>query len=153
MYGGGLKLKLKCLHGFFIFQETNIGQMSDFMSLTGLTVVPFGKDFTFEFLADAPDYSLAGKTMLGIPAIKTFAGKPWEIFEANGFIYDFDKGLVRPIELTTDVVSIEAAGNRFVSPGLIMPGSLTADGNRVKDYSAWYYSSRQRWLYSEVSYV
>lgn len=150
---GGSQLKAKCLHGFFIFEETNVGQISDFMSLTGLELVPWESAFTFAFIAAAPNYSLAGKNLLGIAATKTFAGKPWEVFQANGFVYDFDQGLVRPIEATSAVVSIEAAGNRFVSPGLIMPGSMTANGDRVIDYSAWYLPSRQRWLYSEVTYV
>lgn len=146
-------MKLKCLHGFFIFEEMVVGQVSDFMAYTGLELVPWETGFTFTLLADAPDFSLAGKALLGVPAIKTFTGKPWEVFEANGFIYDFDQGLVRPITATTDVVNLEAAGNRFISPGLIMPGSLTNEGDRVKDFSAWWLPSRQRWLYSEVTFV
>jgi len=151
--GGGSRLKVKCLHGFFIFEEKEIGQVSDFVALTGLELVPYGEAWTFAALATAPKYSLAGKELLGIPATQTFEGTPWEVFKANGFVYDFGSGLVRPITGTTVVAKIEAAGNRYISPGLLLPGSLTPAGDRVQDYSAFYYSSRNRWLYSEVTYV
>lgn len=149
----GLPLRAKCLHGFFIFQETKVGQVSDFMSLTGLSLVPWRDAYTFEDLAEAPDFSLAGKALLGVAATKTFEGEPWEVFEANGFAYNFDTGLVVPIQSVTQQVVIQLAGNRFISNGLILPGSLTAEGERVKDYSAWFSRDTLRWLYSEVEYV
>jgi len=146
-------MRLNCLHGFFIFQETKVGQVSDFMSLTGLSLVPWRDAYTFEALVDAPNFSLAGKTMLEHPATKTFAGEPWEVFEANEVVYNFDTGLVVPIASITQRVVIQLAGNRFISNGLILPGSLTDDGDRVKDYSAWFSRDTLRWLYSGVSYV
>lgn len=153
MSGGVFQLKLKCIHGFFIFEETNVGQISDFMSLYQIPLVPYDDSFTFEALEDAPDYSIKGLDLLGLPAVKTFEGKPWEVFEANGFVYDFTRGLMTPITSITTIVNIELAGNRYISPGLILPGSLTDAGKRVTDYSAWYLPSRGRWLYSEVTIV
>lgn len=141
------------MHGFFIFSETTVGQISDFMSLTQIELVPFGKAFTFKALEAAPSFSLAGGDLLGTPATKTFEGEPWEVFEANGVVYDFTKGLMVPITSVVNTVKIELAGNRYLSAGLILPGSLTDEGDRVRDYSAWYLPSRGRWLYSEVGYV
>lgn len=146
-------MRVKCLHGFFIFQETKVGQVSDFMSLTGLSLVPWRDAYTFEDLEDAPDFSLKGKTMLGVSANENFEGEPWEIFEANELVYDFSKGLIVPISSITQTTTIQAAGNRFISPGLILPGSLTDEGDRVRDYSAWFSRDTLRWLYSEVGYV
>jgi len=143
-------MKLKCQHGFFIFEETRIGEISDFMSLTGLSVVPWRDRFTFATLAAMPAYTLEGKAFLGFTATKTYEGEPGVLFEQNGVVYDFTKDLVVPISSITQRTKIILAGNRFTSPGLILPGSLT-DGGRVKDYSAWL--SRDRWLYSEVTYV
>lgn len=147
-------MRVKCLHGFFIFEETRVGQVSDFMSLTGLSIVPWRDQFTFEPLAEAPAYSLLGKEIFGVPATATFEGEPWEVFEANGLVYDFVEGLVVPIQSVTQVTAIKLAGNRFISPGLILPGSLTDEG-RVKDYAAWFSRDRSplSWLYSEVGYV
>lgn len=146
-------MKIDCLHGYFKFSETRIGQVSDFMSYTGFKLVPVKDYFTFESLEDAPNYSLIGKTLIDIPAIATHEGNPWEVFEANDFIFDFKLNLIRNISSVTQVIKLQKAGNRFLSPGLILPGSLTDDGNRVKDYSAWYSRERLTFLYSMVNYV
>lgn len=146
-------MKARCLHGFYIFEETKVGQFSDFMSYFGLNLVPKDDYFTFEFLAQAPKYSIKGKPFLGFTAIKTFQGHPWEVFEANGVIYDFDQGTLKPINSVTQKTTVRLAGNRFVSTGLILPGSITDDGQRVKDYAAHFSQDRLKWLYSEVSYV
>ena len=123
------------------------------MSRTGLSLVPWRGAYTFEDLEEAPDFSLAGLTLLDIPATKTFEGEPWEVFEANGFVYDFSTGLIVPIATVTQSTTIQLAGNRYVANGLILPGSLTDDGDRVKDYSAWFSRDTLRWLYSEVAFV
>ena len=146
-------MRIKCLHGYFIFEETKVGQISDFMSRFGFELVPVKSYYTFADLQDAPRYSLAGGTLLDAPAITTFEGEPWEVFEANSVVYDFANGLVLPISSILQATKVSLAGNRFVSPGLILPGSTTAGGKRVKDYSAWYSRDTLRFLYSEVTYV
>lgn len=146
-------MKLKCLHGFFLFEETQIGQLSDFVSLTGFSLAPFGRYYTFDDLADLEDYSIIGKPIGTFTALKTFAGKHWEVFEANEVVYDFSKGLILPIQSITTKAIVEQAGNRYISPGLILPGSYTVTGQRVKSYSAFFSRDTERWLYSEVEYV
>lgn len=146
-------MKLKCLHGFFIFEETKVGQVSDFMSLTGLTLVPWRNAFTFEDIVDAPDYSIVGQDLLGAPATVTYEGEPWEVFEENGLVYNFNTGLMVPIVSVTQTTTLYTSGNRFVSPGLILPGSRVQNTGQIRDYSAFYSRDTQRWLYSEVTYV
>lgn len=144
---------LKVNHGFFIFKETKSGQVSDFMNMTGLKLAPKEDYYTFQSLVSAPYYSLSGKEFLGYKALKTFEGKPWEVFQANSVVYDFNSDQMKLITSVTNNVIIRPAGNRFFSPGLILPGSLTDKGQRVKDYAAWYSRETQRWIYSEISYV
>ena len=146
-------MRVRCLHGYFIFNEMRQGQISDFMNLTGLSLVSKDNYYTFEGLEDAPEYSLVGKTLLNLPAIALFEGKPWEVFEANEMVFDFTTGLLVPITSIARIVEIKQAGNMFVSNGLIQPGSLTADGKRVKDYAAWFSRDRLTWHYSEIAYV
>ena len=67
-------MKIKCLHGYFIFEETKLGQVSHFMSLFGLGLVPKQDYYTFTDLEDAPDYSVIGGDYLGAVATKTFEG-------------------------------------------------------------------------------
>ena len=146
-------MRVRCLHGYFIFNEMRQGQISDFMNLTGLSLVSKDNYYTFEGLEDAPEYSLVGKTLLNLPAIALFEGKPWEVFEANEMVFDFTTGLLVPITSIVRIIEIKQAGNMFVTNGLIQPGSLTADGKRVKDYAAWFSRDRLTWHYSEVAYV
>lgn len=146
-------MKVKCLHGYFLFEETKIGQVSDFMAYTGFSIVPVQKHFTFEALQEAPVYSLLNKPVLGVPAIKTFQGEPWEVFEANGLVFDFTTNRVRKIEDINLTTQIKAAGNRWVSPGLILPGSINQDGDVVRDFSGFFSRDTLKWVYTEVSYV
>ena len=146
-------MRIKCIHGYFIFQELNLGQVSDFMARFGFDLVAEGSYYTFAALESAPRYSLQNKQILGNSALKNFEGEPWEVFEQNGLVYDFSKGLVVPISSVTQVTTLNQAGNKYVSPGLILPGSTTAGGDRVRDYSAWYSRDTLRFLYSEVGYV
>lgn len=150
-------MKIRCLHGYFIFEETRPSQVSDFMRYTGLELVPKGPYFTFSDLVDAPEYSILGKPIeIGptpLPAIKTFSGLPWEVLEENNMVYDFQLGLLRPILSMTRVVSIGNGGNRYLADGLILPGSLTEGGQRVMNYAAWFSRETQRFMYTEVSYA
>ena len=146
-------MRVDCLHGYFIFTETKSGQISDFVSQTGLTLVKKDNYYTFEFCENAKDYSLAGLTYLGVPAIETFEGNIWDVFEANAFVYDFVLGIVRPILSVVQKTSISLSGNRYVANGLILPGSITDDGQRVTGYSAWYSRDIKTWNYTAVYYV
>lgn len=146
-------MRIICRHGYFIFQELRVGQVSDFMSRYGLELVSKDKDFTFADLEDVPKYSLKNKMLMGNLALVNFEGEPWEVFEQNKLVYDFDLGLVVPISSITQIVTIDESGNKFTSPGLIKPGSTAAGGQRVKDYSAWFSRDTLTFLYSEVSYV
>lgn len=145
-------MKVKCLHGYFIFEELRAGQVSEFISYLGISLVPKDNYYTFDFIKNIPDYSIEGVSFLNLSASKTFEGKPWEIFEANNFIYDFNLNQLRLISTVTLQTKVLIAGNRFISQGLIMPGSTTQNG-RVKNYSAWYSRDTQRWLYTEVDFV
>jgi hypothetical protein len=146
-------MKIECLHGYFLFEETRAGQISDFMSLFGLEITKVGNRFTFQDLADAPRFSIEGSTYLGAPAVATFEGEPWEVMRANNLVYDFTQGVVVPISSITQAARLNAAGNYFVSTGMILPGSITEDGSRVTDYAAFYVSDRVNFKYSEVTYV
>ena len=147
-------MRVRCLHGYFIFDETSVSQISDFMSLTGLKLIPKDNYFTFEALADAPLYTLQGKDFLGFKANITYEGTPWDVFKANEVIYDFTDQKIKSINQVSLRAPLIDAGSRYQSNGLILPGSTT-DGGKVRDYLAWYSRNRGlgNWLYSEVTYV
>lgn len=128
-----------------------IGEVSNFMSITELALVRRGDFFTFEKLVDAPEYSIAGNTYLGALATETYAGEPHEIMRANGLIYNFDSDALEPLLLVTQLVELKRCSNYYLSPGLILPGSITVDGSRVTDYLAWFSQATMQFKYSEVT--
>jgi hypothetical protein len=146
-------MKINCHHGFFVFIESRAGEVSDFISLYDLDIIRKGDRFIFADLEDAPDYSIKGAPLLNTIAIKTFAGEPWEVLRENEMIYDFNTGLLVPLTSVTQTAKIDAAGNFYVSPGLILPGSLTDEGLRVTDYAAWFSTDTMKFKYSEVTSV
>ncbi len=146
-------MKIDCRHGYFVFEEVEPGQFSRFKNLFGLDIQRNGDHFTFGDLVDAPDYSLPGGTFLGCPTTEAFEGRPWEVMEQNNLVYDFSKGLVLPIISIVSVINIFEAKNFFTASGMIIPGSITDDGKRVKDYAAYFSYQRLQFLYSAVNYV
>lgn len=146
-------MKINCSHGYFKFEETKPGQFSDFVSTFGFEIVRSGDHFTFEALADAPDYSLAGGTFLGVPTTETYEGPPWEVMRENGLVYNFSLGLIVPILTVVQPISISQSGNFMIAGGMIIPGSIMEDGKRVTDYSAFYLPGYPGFKYGEISYV
>jgi len=146
-------MRIKCLHGYFIFEESQAGDVSRFMSLYGLSLVPKDNYYTFPLLELAPSYSFVGEDYLGVPATKLYEGLPWEVFKANKLVYDFRAGKVKPIASVATVLDLVQAANYSVSSGLILPGSITDDGSRVTDYSAWLLWDSFRFKYTEVIYA
>lgn len=145
-------MRIKCLHGYFIFEEQKVGELSRFMSMTGLAIVPKDDHYTFATLQAAKKYSIKGNLYLGATSIKTFEGSPWEVMRQNQLVYNFNTDKVEPINSITQSVVVQTGSNYKISNGLIMPGSLTAEGLRVKEYSAWYLFDSAKYRYTEVSY-
>lgn len=143
-------MRVNCRHGFFQFYEQSTGEISDFISLFGFDLVSEKDYYTFSTLQDAPRYSIQGGEYLGAPAIVTYEGEPWEVMEANGLVYDYDQDKVISILEVTDILQLKETNRYFIADGMIAPGSLTDEGNRVTDYSAFYESNR--FEYSEVTY-
>jgi hypothetical protein len=146
-------MKVECIHGYFKFSETSPGQISHFISQFGLEIERSGDHFTFADLVDAPDYSIVGGTFLGAPCTVTTEGNPWDVMRANGLVYDFVLGFVRPIDSITQAAGIDQAGNYYVSTGMLLPGSVMDGGLRVTDYAAFFLRDRNNFKYSEVIYV
>ncbi len=147
-------MKIRCLHGYFLFKETASGDVARFQNIfSGLSIVPAIDDyFTFEKLFEAPTHVIAGDTYLGAPATETYEGKPWDIMRANGLVYNIGTGLVEPITAVKTRLELKTSINYYVSPGLIQPGSVRDDGLRVTDYAAFFLFDTHRFRYSEVSF-
>lgn len=148
-------MRIDCAHGYFRFSETAPGQLARFTSRYGFELARArgGEWFTFADLLEAPDYSIAGGTFLGAPTAVTFEGDPSEVMRQNGLVYNFALGLVVPLASIVQSAPISAAGDVFVSTGMILPGTVTDDGSRVTDYAAFYLHDQGRFKYSEIDYA
>lgn len=144
-------MRVDCLHGYFKFTEERAGQVSHFASLFGFELEQVDDHFTFSDLAEAPRYSIAGNPCLGVLATATFEGEPWEVMRANGLVYDFTIGRVVPIETVFQSAELIQSGNYLVSSGMLLPGTLMEDGERVTDYAAHFEPTRMNFKYSEVT--
>lgn len=146
-------MRVECLHGYYLFKEMKVGQVSDFTWITGIELVKKKDYFTFPDLVDAPKYSIKGMSILDAIAVDTFEGSEAEVFEQNGIVYDISKGIVTLIGAVQNIVEIYQAGNRFVASGLIMAGSRTTTGKIVKNFSGFFSKDVQKWTYSVIDYV
>jgi hypothetical protein len=146
-------MKINCRHGFFLFEERSPGDISRFQNIfDGLPlIVRSGGLFTFEFLSSAPTHAVGGGTYLGAPAAVSFEGEPSEVMRANDLVYNFVTDTVVPIATITAKLDLAEATNYFLSPGLILPGTVRDDGLRVTDYAAWYLFDSGKFKYSEVT--
>lgn len=146
-------MKVRCTHGFFEFEESSAGEVSDFASLTGLAFVRRENVFTFAELEAMPSYSIEGGPLLNATATETHEGTPAQVLEANGLVYDPNRGLLIPIDSVTDIVNVQAAGKVYVCDGLILPGSRTRAGDQISGYAGWFNRKAMRFQYSEVTFV
>ena len=145
-------MRIVCNHGFFIFEEDALGEVSDFIGLHDLDLSSYKNDFTFKPLKDAADFSIKGADYLNFKAVKTFQGEPWEVMRANGLVYDFQTGKLVDYKTINEVIQFEASSNSFVANGLVSPGSITQSGKRILGFSCWYSRNDSSWLYSGVTY-
>jgi hypothetical protein len=146
-------MKIKCVHGYFFFEESAPGELSRFVSRFGLNLESSDDHVTFTKLVDAPSHSIKNAKYFEATAIKNFEGKPWEVLRANGLVYNFQTDTIVTLSSIGEVVSLKQGSNYFLANGLILPGSLTDEGDRVTDYVAWYSFADASFRYSEVTRV
>lgn len=146
-------MKVKCLHGYYIFEELKIGQVSNFTWITGIELSPKKNYFTFPGLVNAPEYSLINQDLLGVQALTTFEGEPHEVFEQNKVVFDITSGTVKYLSAINLQTEISQAGNKFISNGLIMAGARISTGQIIKNFSGFFIQATQRWVYSGIEYV
>ncbi len=151
-FNSGFTLKINCVHGFITIEEMNPGEVSRFMNIfEGFEIVPLsGGLFTLADLLDVPDYSIKGADLLTLKASVTIAAEPGEVMRANEIVYDFNAGTFKKITAIKATAEIIEAQDYYLSPGLILPGSLTDEGSRVTDYAARYLFSEAQFKYSSI---
>lgn len=129
-------MRVVCRHGHFAFYPDYVLEVSAFSDFHDQDLVMENDYYTFEGCAEAPNYSLTGMPYMNLlPAIVTYAGKPWEVFRENGFVYNLLTGLVVPKLAIAGVSTMPSAGRYFV-PGvpILQPGVRGPLGLQILSY-------------------
>jgi len=110
--------------------------------------------YTFLLLKDAPNYSLLGKSYLGMTAVKTYADQPWNVMEQNQMVYDFTLKMMQNINTIFTPVKILRAKAYYYTKGLILPGSIDITSNqKITGYQCDFEFDSGEFSYSEVYYA
>lgn len=132
-------MRMLCRSGHLAFYPRLPGEISHFISYYGTPLVAVSDYYTFPGIAAAKDYSLEGHPYLNLTASATFEGRPWEVFKANGFVYDLTSDSIRLSSAVQTTVKLPLVGNYYLSPYPVLPpGSLFTAGNRILSYDAEY---------------
>jgi hypothetical protein len=148
-------VKITCLHGYFIVNETNEGEIARFNSRYGMDLTAKDSYYTFDAIKNAPEYSILGAPYLNLAATKTYSDKVWNIFHQNGFIYDFQLKVLRPIASITNTIKLSRMYSYWYSNanGLILPGSITNESKKVTGYQCYFDFRTLNFFYSELFYA
>lgn len=145
-------MRIDCLNGYFKITEAYAGDAARFSRLFSVKLVRVEDFITFEGLKDCPEYSVKGSSFLGATATATYAGKPWEVFKANGFVYNFQTGLIIPAAQVVTRVALYQSLNYYFTQGLLLPGSILFEGQKVSSYLCRFSFGDNSFKYSEVSF-
>lgn len=147
-------MRIICRHGHFAFYPKDASDVWRFASLFDEELVRVGDFYTFAFLEDVPSHSLIGKDFLGLPALVTFEGQPWEVMRENGFVYNVGlKALVLKASVLTNLAIDLTDGFYSTENPLIQPGSRNALGQQLLSYDAEYIREASQLRVFEVQYV
>lgn len=147
-------MRILCRHGHFSFYPRDAEDISRFCDMFDEELIRVDDFYTFSFLEDVPNYSLLGKTFLGLPATVTFEGLPWDVMKENGYVYNLALKTLVPKVSIVSVIRLELVDNFWtVDNPIIQPGSLNPVGQRIMSYDARYYRETSQLKISEVQLV
>lgn len=81
-------MKVICERGYYKFFPDSANEIAVFENIIGRTLVSVGNYYTFEKLANLPNYSIQGQEYGGIKAIKNYSGKIEDVFYENRLKYN-----------------------------------------------------------------
>ncbi len=141
-------------HGHFAFYPRKTSELSRFAKMFDVDLVRDGDFFTFDFLAGAERYSLAGKLYLNLPALETYEGRgPWDVLKQNDFVYSTALGLLVPKASITAVMQSPRSDTYFICPTpILQPGTLDATGQQILSYDAIFNDDTFQLKIIEVAY-
>lgn len=128
-------MRVKCRHGYYLFMPERAGDLLFFAGDTGITLAKGPYGWTLPALAALPLFSIQGQDYGGQPARVNYCGHPWEVMQANGFVYNLEAGALEPVENITDAFTpyLQNTGEA-VALSLPQAGSKTQEGKVLVDF-------------------
>jgi hypothetical protein len=146
-------MRVLCRHGHIAFFPRYEYEIFIYNDMFDASLERCGDYYTFPLLAEAPDFSLIGKSYLGLPALVRYEGNPWEIMRENGFVYNITLGTLVPKALITSSVNPKICGEYSVINGaIIQPGSINFIGQKILSYDAEFLQENMELRIIEYSY-
>lgn len=147
-------MRILCRHGHFAFYPRGVSDIARFVNRYGVSLQRVQDFYTFESIAEAPDYSITGKTYVNLPATETYEGNPWDVMRENGFVYDLSTSLLVPVDAISILINPARTGLYFTSQTpLIQPGSRNIAGDTIMTYDAEFDFSAFMLRVREFQYV
>ncbi len=146
-------MRVLCRHGHFAFYPRRSTDLARFISIFGVTLEREEDFYTFPELAGAPHYSIVGADFLGLPAVATFEGKPWEVMRENGFVYHLAGSALLPKASVMVSVNLTQNGYYFLAQTpLIQPGSRNPTSPQILSYDGEFLQDSFRLKVSNYAY-
>lgn len=124
-------MRIICENGFYKFFPDIISELRRFIDKYGVDLVECEDFFTFEVLANLPNFSFIGQNYSGIiPGVVNYAAKREKVMAANGFTYhQAIKGLA-PISLFTPANRMDYSFSNYIIMDSL-PQAYFSDGGGV----------------------
>lgn len=146
-------MRVTCRHGHYAFFPRDSSEIGAFSNLFAEELARVEDYYTFSFLKDAEKYSLEAKPYLGLPALVTFEGNPWDVMRENGFVYSVGLKLLVPKETITSTVGVSRVGYySIVDRPLIQAGARNASGQQILSFDGEFTLSSRQLKLTEFSY-
>jgi hypothetical protein len=146
-------MRVLCRSGHFAFYPRKTSDIARFSNYFDITLEREEDYFTFPLLRDAPKYSISGKPFMGVPAIKTYAGNPWDIMKANSIVYHLGTKLVVPKLSILGIIDLKQVGYYFLAESaLVQPGMRLRTGQQILSYTGEFVEEGYQLRVLEYSY-
>lgn len=134
----GLDMKLICENGFYKFFPDFVGEIKLWENKNGIRLYKMRDFWTFQSLAEFPNYSFAGQFVHGIiPALVNYAGSPEEVLKKNELTYNLKLGTITPRALFFLQRLQYAKGAYLTFPNIPQAYALDQDLQRVSGFEAF----------------
>jgi hypothetical protein len=145
-------MKILCRHGHYAFFPDFSTEIAEFSRHFRTELVRQEDFFTFPLLKNLAGYALKGKIFSGeLVANTNFSGNPWEIMDANSFVYSLTlKRLVPKTTVTVKTLLLNAGGYLLSPTPFVQAGSFAVNDQRIVDYFGFLSDDYKQLRISEV---